>query len=215
MKKVFMTIIFLVFASSLFASNVSDKDVSNSFVAITDLGYIAASNFISFRRVDYDSIAIKMSEKNSLPEAVLFNNADLSTFLKYYKVSNSNNGFSYNFIPSIDPSVRERLILNDWKSSEAIVTGAAAIVFPNNMTFQKLISDGIEGRYPNVGVSFNFTVEGTLFSEAIKIKGILIFSSDQYGVPEISFIKLQVNDEDYDQTFFSRAPLLLTMKNDV
>ena len=71
MKKAFIIVVMFIFSISLFANEVSEKDVSNAFVAITDAGYIAASNFISFKRVDYDSIAIKMSSETSLPEAIL------------------------------------------------------------------------------------------------------------------------------------------------
>ncbi len=215
MKRLCILFLFIIISNSIFASNVSKKDVSNAFVAISDLGYVAASNFISFKRVDYDSIAIKMSQKNSLPEAILFNDADLHTFLQYFLINNKQNSFSSYFIPSIDPIVRERLLINDWDKGEAIVNGAAVIVFPNNMTFQKLISDGTSGIFPKVGVSYNYKVSGTLFSEEISIKGVFIFSSNEEGVPLITPLKLKINGEDYDLSIFDEAPLLLTMKNDI
>lgn len=215
MKKLFSLIIFSMFSFSLFSSNISDRDVSNAFVAITDLGYIAASNFISFKRVDYDSVAIKMSQKNSLPEAILFNNADVSSFIKYYPKTSNTNSFSSYFFPSIDPIVRERLLINNWEKGEAIISGAAAIVFPTDVNFQKLISDGTNGLFPNVGVSFNYKVEGSIFSEDFLIKGVIIVSSDSYGVPKISPLKLMINNEEYDLSIFEKAPLLLTMKNDI
>lgn len=217
MKKAFIIILFAIFSTSLFANNVSEKDVSNAFVSITDAGYIAASNFISFKRVDYDSIAIKMSPETSLPEAILVNGADLSDFLKYFpEIQNSNNsGFSISLIPTIDPIVRERLLINDWKKGESIVTGAAVVVFPKGTTFQTLITNGTNGVFPKVALSFNFFVEGSLYEESLQISGILIISADSYGVPIIQPVNLKINEEEYNKNFFEKAPLLLTMKNDV
>jgi len=197
-----------------FASSVSEGDVSNAFVAITDLGYVSASNFISLQRENYESIAIRTSQDNLLPEAILFSDADLSTYINYFNKEKSSN-FLASFIPSINPIVLERLELNDWQKGEAIVTGAAALVFPDDLTMQKLISDGSMGIFPRVGVSFNFSVYGSLFKETVNIKGILLVSSDSYGVPQITPIRLNINNQDYDLSFFDRAPLLLTMKNDI
>ncbi len=217
MKKTFIIIFLSFFSFTLFANNVSEKDVSNAFVAITDAGYIAASNFISFKRVDYDSIAIKMSSETSLPEAILVNGADLSFFLDYFpeKLSSSNSGFAVSLIPSIDPIVRERLLINDWSPGEAIVTGAAVVVFPKGTNFQTLVSNGINGIFPKVAISFNFIVNGYLFEEDINITGVFLISADSNGIPNIQTINLKVNDEEYDKDFINNAPLLLTMKNDV
>ncbi|NCD05395.1 MAG: hypothetical protein EOL97_04685 [Spirochaetia bacterium] len=214
MKRFLLIIFFVLLMHPFFASSVSEGDVSNAFVAITDLGYVSASNFISLQRENYESIAIRISQDNLLPEAILFSDADLSTYISYFNKEPSSN-FLASFLPSINPIVLERLELNDWKKGEAIVTGAAALVFPDNLTMQKLISDGSMGIFPRVGVSFNFSVYGSLFKEAVNIKGILLVSSDSYGVPQITPIRLNINNQDYDLSFFERAPLLLTMKNDI
>ncbi len=215
MKRILLILLISLLCSSLFASSVSDKEVSNAFVAITDLGYIAASNFISLKRVDFDSIAIKISSKNSLPEAILLSNADLSTYMPYFLNEDSSDGYFASLIPSINPIVKDRLLINDWKEGEAVVTGAAVVVFPDGMTFQSLITNATSGQFPNVGISFSFNVSGSLFSESLLIKGVIIVSSDEYGVPIINPIRLSVNDKDYNLSFFEKAPLLLTMKNDV
>jgi hypothetical protein len=214
MKGFLTTLLFLILINPLFASNISEKEVSNAFVAITDLGYITAADFISLNRKNFDSIAVRISPSTSLPDAVLFSDADLSFFLPYFEEDDNSNFFS-SFLPTIDPFVRERLEINNWKNGEAIVTGAAALVFPNNMTFQQFLSSFQSENLPKVGVSFNFTVSGTLFESDINIKGILIVESDSYGVPTVSPLRLTINNEDYDLSFFERAPLLLTMKNDI
>ncbi len=214
MKRFLLILFFVLLMHPFFASSVSEGDVSNAFVAITDLGYVSASNFISLQRENYESIAIRTSQDNLLPEAILFSDADLSTYINYFNKEKSSN-FLASFIPSINPIVLERLELNDWQKGEAIVTGAAALVFPDDLTMQKLISDGSMGIFPRVGVSFNFSVYGSLFKETVNIKGILLVSSDSYGVPQITPIRLNINNQDYDLSFFDRAPLLLTMKNDI
>jgi len=214
MKRFLLILFFVLLMHPFFASSVSEGDVSNAFVAITDLGYVSASNFISLQRENYESIAIRTSQDNLLPEAILFSDADLSTYINYFNKEKSSN-FLASFKPSINPIVLERLELNDWQKGEAIVTGAAALVFPDDLTMQKLISDGSMGIFPRVGVSFNFSVYGSLFKETVNIKGILLVSSDSYGVPQITPIRLNINNQDYDLSFFDRAPLLLTMKNDI
>ena len=118
-------------------------------------------------------------------------------------------------IPTIDPIVRERLLFNDWKAGEAIVTGAAVVVFPKGTTFQTLVSNGINGMFPKVAISFNFVVSGYLFEKDIKITGVFLISADSNGIPNIQTINLKVNDEEYSKEFINKAPLLLTMKNDV
>ena len=217
MKRLLPIIVFMLMINPLFASNVSEADVSNAFVAITDLGYVTVSNFISFRNADFESIAIRISDKNSLPEALLFDEADLGEYLSYFMAENNNNNISFfsAFLPSIDPLVKQRLEINNWKKGEAIITGAAAIVFPNDFSLQSLLADTSQIFSKKVGLSFNFNVEGTLFKEMINMKGIIILSSDSYGVPVISPVRLVINQEDYDLAFFERAPLLLTMKNDI
>lgn len=215
MKRLLPFIIFLMMINPLFASNASEADVSNAFVAITDLGFVAVSNFISLNRADFDSIAVRVSEKNSLPEALLINEADLSDYLPYFKEDKQTFSFLSSFLPSIDPLVKERLEINNWKKGEAIVTGAGTIIFPNDFSLQNLLSDTSQIFSTKIGLSFNFYVDGSLFKEKINIKGIIIVSSDSYGVPIITPIKLDINQENYDLKFFEKAPLLLTMKNDI
>jgi hypothetical protein len=215
MKRLLPFIIFLLMINPLFASNASEEDVSNAFVAITDLGFVAVSNFISLNRADFDSIAVRVSEKNSLPEALLINEADLSDYLPYFKEDKQTFSFLSSFLPSIDPLVKERLEINNWKKGEAIVTGAGTIIFPNDFSLQNLLSDTSQLFSTKIGLSFNFYVDGSLFKEKINIKGIIIVSSDSYGVPIITPIKLDINQENYDLKFFEKAPLLLTMKNDI
>lgn len=215
MKRLLSVILFIVILNPIFASEPIASEVSNAFVAVTDISYIAAANFISLQKVDYDSIAVRVSEETSLPEAILISNADLGTFLPYFSTPDNNTGFLGSFLPSLDPLVKARLVQNDWEKGEAIVTGVAAIVFPDNLNFQKILTDASSGIFPKVGLSFNFYIEGTLFNDKINIKGIFIVDSDSNGVPIITPIKLTINQIDYDSTFFERAPLLLTMKNDI
>ena len=215
MKRCLTFLVLLVFMHTFFAATPSEKDVSNAFVAITDLSYVAAANFISLSRRNFDSIAIRTSTETSLPDALLISDADLNEFLPYFSVEVENTSFFSSLIPTIDPFVKERLTMNDWKKGEAIVTGAAAFVFPKGLNFQQLISNTSAGIYPKVGISFNFYVEGSLFSENLNIKGTLIVGADSYGVPEIVPLRLIINNENYDLSFFEKAPLLLTMKNDI
>lgn len=215
MKRILTILFILVFMQAFFAATPSEKDVSNAFVAITDLSYVSAANFISFNRRNFDSFAIRTSPETSLPDALLINDADLNEFLPYFSVDLENTNFFSSLIPTIDPFVKERLTINNWKKGEAIVTGAAAFVFPKGLTFQQLISNASAGIFPKVGISFNFYVEGSLFSEDLNIKGTLIVSADSYGVPEVVPLRLIINNENYDLSFFEKAPLLLTMKNDI
>ena len=118
--KRFLAVLFLVvMLHPLFSSTVSESEISNAFVAITDLGFISAANFISLNRQNFDSIAIRISSETSLPESALYNNADLSSFLPYYNTKKERTSFLSELLPTMDPIVKDRLLINRWEIGRA------------------------------------------------------------------------------------------------
>jgi hypothetical protein len=197
MKKVFAMVLFVLFTLPIFATdNISLDEVTRGVTAVIDTSYVAASQFFAVDESPIDSIVIRIPSGKILPDAIIVEEGDLSDYLQYFPQSTST--FQDSTYGSLDATVRTQLVKSDWKKGEAIVTGASAIVFQKDQSVFSLFTNALNGIFPKVGLVTDFYVDGTDFSQPLRIKGIFIVSGDENKELDIRTISLTINDREYE-----------------
>jgi hypothetical protein len=195
MKKAISIFILVVFAFPLFSEGLSNYEINKAVSAIIDTSYVAASQFLSFQDSEIPSIAIRVPQGKLLPDAVIVNEADIKSFLKYFpeqtKISSSN------ILSPIKATVRQQLLNSDWSEGEAIVTGVAATIFSKDESVFSLIAGALNGVFPRVGLLTDFIIEGSAFSMPAHVEGTFIVSVKEDTSLDIKAIELVINDKVY------------------
>lgn len=195
MKRIISVLLVITLIAPVFANDLSIDEVTTAVDAIVDTSYVAASQFLTFSNSsDIPSIAIRVPEGKYLPDAVVVNEGDMSSYLKYFP----ENSDSSSLLSPMRSTVREQLIQDNWVKGQAIVTGVAAVVFQQDQSIMSLISGALGGIFPKVGMVTNYTVEGEAFSEPAVVKGTFIISAESDGTLQIDVISLNINDKSYN-----------------
>lgn len=197
MKKAIVLILVSLFMVPIFSTDSIPLDeVIRGVNAVIDTAYVGVSQFLSVNQSQIDSIAIRVPTGKILPDAIIVQESDMADYLQYFPQSSSN--FKNNTYGILNETVRKQLIQSDWKKGVAIVTGAAAIVFQKDQSVFSLFSNALNGIFPKVGLVTDFHVDGTGFSEPLRIEGTFIVTGDSDGVLQIKTISLTINDKKYD-----------------
>jgi hypothetical protein len=197
MKKVIVFILVVLFMVPIFSTDsVPLNEVIRGVSAVIDTSYVAASQFFAVDQSSIDSIVIRVPSGKILPDAIIVQEGDMGDYLQYFPQSTSD--FTNNTYGALNETVRKQLMQSDWKKGVAIVTGAAAVVFQKDQNVFSLFTNALSGIFPRVGLVTDFIVEGTGFSEPLRIKGTFIVTGDSEGALKIQTITLTINDKNYD-----------------
>jgi hypothetical protein len=135
-----------------------------------------------------------------LPSAVIFDHADLSSFLAYFPEASdtSENGNSLQLLLSrasdpLAPIIRKRLTVHDWKEGEAILDGTCAIKYQTGMTYGKMMSGVLTGTYPKAALAMDMTVSGIRVTVQVHVEGVFILAGDADGNLDITPVEFSVN----------------------
>lgn len=198
MKKAIVIIFIIIFITTpLFSSeSIPLDEVTRGVNAVIDTAYVSASQFFSFNKSSIDSIVIRIPDGKILPDAIIVEEGDMADYLQYFPKQ----GFELkdNSYGILNNTVRNQLIQSDWKKGVAIVTGAAAVVFQKDQSILSLFTNALSGIFPRVGLVADFYIDGSGFSEPLRIKGTFIITGDKDGVLQIQTITLKINDIVYD-----------------
>lgn len=198
MKKAIVIIfIIMFFTAPIFSSeSIPLDEVTRGVNAVIDTAYVSASQFFSFNKSSIDSIVIRVPDGKILPDAIIVEEGDMADYLQYFPKQ----GFELkdNSYGILNNTVRNQLIQSDWKKGVAIVTGAAAVVFQKDQSILSLFTNALSGIFPRVGLVVDFYIDGSGFSEPLRIKGTFIITGDKDGVLQIKTISMKINDIVYD-----------------
>jgi hypothetical protein len=196
MKRVLSIFLLVIFICPLFAEDLSIDEINSSISAIIDTSYVAASQFLSFQDSEIPTIAIRVPQGKMLPDAIIVNEADLSSFIQYYPEQTGNSSAS--LLSPVKSTVRQQLQNSNWRMGEAIVTGVAAPVFSQDQSIFSLISGALNGVFPRVGLVTDFTVEGSDFSQPVHVQGTFIIGALADTSIDITTVELRINDKVYN-----------------
>ncbi len=198
MKRMVQLILLLISISSLFANNLSEEETRYAINCVKDAVFVASNYFISEIKPKNPNLILRIPKNSDFSDAMVFDNCDMSFLLPYFPNSelNSSNMIE-NLKQPIAPYVREILIEHNWKAGEAIIIGALAIAFKDDLTIAQVVSNLVQDIYPRMGLVTDITIEGSLFSEKVNVKGVFILE-ENYGTLEINPLQISINGEEFD-----------------
>ncbi len=198
MKRLVHLILLLIFINSLFATSLSEQEINYALTCVKDVVFVSCDYFISESQPQIPNLKVRIPKNSGISDAIVFDNCDMATLLQYFPQKNIN---SNNIIESLKEPlaiyVRDSLINNDWKASDAVVLGAVALAFKDNESINQVVSNLVDGIYPRVGVVTDLTISGGLFSYPLNVKGVFVLEEidDTLGVNPM---QMSINGEEID-----------------
>jgi hypothetical protein len=199
MKISALFLMFLLLMVPLAAKAPTANDITVAVAALTDATICAVAAFINTPALELPGMQFHYAETESLPRLLVFDQADLGTFLPYFlQTRNSSNSFFASLLrtargPLNDIAI-QYLTVHAWQVGHAILQGSATTEWRKGDSVATLMGSVLStGAIPPLSVDANVLVSGRRVSTPVKIDGTFLLYTDEEGYFAVEPISLKIN----------------------